>query len=291
MFKQISKLRYIPHSIFLCLLMASMAVMVVPSKKLCAQNLESNICDPDIWDTIVGRAWIEAQREIEISQSLITRPDSVLQLSCFDAFVIKAAGDATPFSGGGGNTAAIKTLITNTVTVSMASYLSSAGYSVNSGGGTMGSAYETDADAAFATQCATSVNVWSHFKCSNMPDLQAFVFDTLKSNDPRQLYTPTVAGGTSSNSCADKAGAAGTLVDHEDVWTAQIERLNTPAVAAVTPSYFDLVTTFSNMTSPTGACAAAIPTGVQIVTSSGAATAEMICPNPGCSYDGTNCVR
>tara|TARA_R110002124_G_scaffold287365_1_gene474090 strand:- start:22420 stop:23325 length:906 start_codon:yes stop_codon:yes gene_type:complete len=301
MFKQTTKFRYIPQAICLGLLMASFAIISTPSKKLCAANLESNICDPNIWDTIVGRAWIEAQREIEISQSLITRPDSVLQLSCFDAFVIKAAGDATPFSGATDKNA-IKTLITNTVTTSMTNYLGFAGYSVSSGGGTMaGLGYQTDANASFSSQCQTAMNVWTHFKCSNMPDLEAYVFDTLKKNDPRKIYTGTSVG-TSISRCTDKGytkkqqqeiNTKGIypLIDREEIWTRQIERLNSASVAASTPSYFDLVTTFSDMTSPIGACAAPIQTGVQIVTTSGASTPEMICPNPGCSYNGSSCVR
>jgi hypothetical protein len=292
MFKQISKLRYIPHSIFLCMLIASIAIIATPTKKACAQaNIESTICDPNIWDTIVGRAWMEAQREIEISQSLITRPDSVLQLSCFDAFVLKAASDATPFSSAV-DANATKALITSTVTTAMSSYLSFAGYSVSSGGGTMpGTGYNTDANATFSSQCTLAMNVWTHFKCSNMPDLRAVLFDNMRNNDPRKLYTGTSVG-TSVSSCSDKGiPSAGALVDNTDVWRAQIERLNTPSLVATIPSYFDLVTTFSSMTSPIGACSAAIPTGVQIVTTGGASTSEMVCPNPGCSYDGSNCVR
>lgn len=48
---------------------------------------QRNTCDPEFWDVLTDRAWMEAQREITQNQNLIPRPDSVLEITCFDSFL------------------------------------------------------------------------------------------------------------------------------------------------------------------------------------------------------------
>lgn len=48
---------------------------------------ERNTCDPEFWDVLKDRAWMEAQREVTQNQNLIARPDSVLEMTCFDSFL------------------------------------------------------------------------------------------------------------------------------------------------------------------------------------------------------------
>lgn len=45
---------------------------------------ERNTCDPEFWDVIKDRAWMEAQREITQNWNVIPRPDSVMALGCFN---------------------------------------------------------------------------------------------------------------------------------------------------------------------------------------------------------------
>lgn len=44
-------------------------------------------CDPDYYESLRSRAWLEAQREITQNQNLIVKPDSVLEYTCFDQFM------------------------------------------------------------------------------------------------------------------------------------------------------------------------------------------------------------
>ncbi len=44
-------------------------------------------CDPNFWDVLKDRAWMEGQRQITQNNNLIARPDSVLSLSCFDSML------------------------------------------------------------------------------------------------------------------------------------------------------------------------------------------------------------
>lgn len=41
-------------------------------------------CDPEFYDVLHARSWLEGKREVEIAQRLILKPDSVLEYSCFD---------------------------------------------------------------------------------------------------------------------------------------------------------------------------------------------------------------
>jgi|GEM_PF-1027663 len=291
MFKSGLKLRLVGQLACVFMLAFALTSFLPSANKAYAQNLESNVCDNNIWETMVGRAWMEAQREVEISQSIITRPDSVLELSCFDAWANKAGSVVGKiFSSSEDSGSATQAQIVLVTQESMASYLSGAQISTsNLGGGSLSSNYQTKADQAFSA-CKAQQTVWTEFKCKNMVDLRGVVFDALKDQDPRLSW---VDGG--SHRCPDAGAVVGgnVLFDHKDVWTKVLNSLNTPAVAAATPSgdYFDVVTTFSAMTAPTGACSAPIPTGVSIVQTDGNTTPEMICPNPGCSYSGGACVR
>ena len=46
---------------------------------------ESAACDADFMNQIYARAFIESDREVAVAQQYVSRPDSVLELSCFDA--------------------------------------------------------------------------------------------------------------------------------------------------------------------------------------------------------------
>ncbi len=52
-------------------------------------------CDPDYYDSLESRAWLEAQREITQNQNLIFKPDSVLEYTCFDRFLDELAQHAS----------------------------------------------------------------------------------------------------------------------------------------------------------------------------------------------------
>lgn len=41
-------------------------------------------CDPEFWDALEARTWMEGEREVEVAERLILKPDSVLEYSCFN---------------------------------------------------------------------------------------------------------------------------------------------------------------------------------------------------------------
>jgi len=69
---------------------------VVPISNLYAQNNApaETPCDPEYFDSLKSRAWLEAQREITQNQNLIFKPDSVFEYTCFDLYVNELADHA-----------------------------------------------------------------------------------------------------------------------------------------------------------------------------------------------------
>lgn len=47
-----------------------------------------NTCDPEYMKVLENKAWMAAQRQITQNNNLIARPDSILALSCFDAWTM-----------------------------------------------------------------------------------------------------------------------------------------------------------------------------------------------------------
>ena len=50
-------------------------------------------CDSEFYDVMSNRAWLESSREMEVAQTLINKPDSVLEYTCFDE-ILKKTGAA-----------------------------------------------------------------------------------------------------------------------------------------------------------------------------------------------------
>lgn len=72
---------------------------------------ERRTCDESFYDVLVDRATMEAQRELTQNQNIVPRPDSVLNMTCFDQFLDQQAwyadnffpGDPQNSAGGFGN--------------------------------------------------------------------------------------------------------------------------------------------------------------------------------------------
>ncbi len=56
-----------------------------------APEIADSPCDPDYYTSLRSRAWLEAQREITQNQNLISKPDSVLEYTCFDRQLLELA--------------------------------------------------------------------------------------------------------------------------------------------------------------------------------------------------------
>ena len=68
-------------------------VFILPSNGY-SQVIADTPCDPQYYESLSARAWLEAQREITQNQNLILKPDSVLEYTCFDRLVREYAEHA-----------------------------------------------------------------------------------------------------------------------------------------------------------------------------------------------------
>ncbi len=95
------KFRLYSRALLPCLYTAFIIGMsLLPSSSTLAQEVAESACDPDYYDTLESRAWLEAQREITQNQNLILKPDSVLEYTCFDRFMgVLAKNDDKLFTG------------------------------------------------------------------------------------------------------------------------------------------------------------------------------------------------
>jgi hypothetical protein len=271
-------------------------------------------CDPQFMQAMEARAWLEAQREITQNQNLISKPDSVLEYTCFNQFLNTAAknfslaGLSRQFSETGAwetegfTTTTTDDALTQVVGLALISYLQrnfpdpqpflGGRLTINPDRGWNGTV-----DGGSAYNCNVMARVWEAAKCQNFdtrtgtPGNDGFRdFLWYSANDPRNLPSAL----TQCQAPADVYAIA-----LADAFNGNQAMFVLPAASDTNPDgapYLkDDVKTYFNLILP-DACAAAIPTGVKIrrgsgnTTNPGTATSDdMICPNPGCSLVGGSC--
>ncbi len=229
-------------------------------------------CDPDYWNAMKGKAWMEAQREIEQNQNLIYKADSVLEYTCFDKFLNLLAKSAPDLFSETTHWGAITpaTDMANALEIlvgtAAADYVNDNFNHKFLGDRTDTPTYTLGAITAGDYNCDVMSQVWERAKCMNFVDKPVhddfFDLTMYDGNDARRL--PTVC-------TADTRWAANSQF-----------AANTGPTKYKTETY-NTYAAFFNVT----ACAApAIPTGVRVIRPPLAAYDERICVNPGCAHNG-----
>jgi hypothetical protein len=238
-------------------------------------------CDPDYWTALKGKAWMEAQREIEQNQNLIYKADSVLEYTCFDKFLnVLALRAPAMFSESGAwgavtpkpnMTAALEGL----VGTAAQEYVNQ-NFSHDFLGGRTGTpTYSLAGVAAGDYSCDIMARVWEAAKCMNFVDkTHDDFFDLTKYDgwDARELPNACAADPRWANqsAAASNTGAGG-------VPTYKAETYNT---------YSAFFTTTPSCSAPK------IPTGIKVNRPPIGPYDEYICINAGCAYSwsSANCV-
>ncbi len=241
-------------------------------------------CDPDYWNSMKAKAWLEAQREIAQNQNLIYKPDSVLEYTCFDKFLghlsnivhvqHRLFSETTTWGAIPGTN--METALSGLVGSALLSYINMNFSHVYLGGRGNGPGVGVSAVSSANYTCSTMSSVWQQAKCLNFVQTAPvnrtarddfFNLSWFASNDPRDI--PTVC-------TADARWANNTNL-----------ALNTPAVYTE-----ETFSTYANHFATTGCPAAPIPTGVRVTRNTFAPYDEKVCINPGCAYNvgGDNCV-
>lgn len=257
----------------------------------CATNpgdtgIATSSCDCQTWESLESRGWLEAQREITQNQNLIAKPDSVLEYSCLDQFANVAAGpgansfsDTMVFGPVAGRTPLSTDLaLTAVVGASNATYGAQYSHTFLGGRATVDHALPPVVVGG-AYSCTAMRMAWEAARCSNFmawPQDEFFTFEEHAADEKRRLPTP----------CAG-----------DSRWTGQIQRAltNPPWQAQFAGPAGTTYSGIVRQLTP-GACGLppnggmAIPTGITINTLQRGTYQDAFCTNPGCHYDGTQCV-
>lgn len=210
-------------------------------------------CDPDFWEVMDARAWMEGSREMEMAQRLILKPDSVLEYSCFDARKDQLSGGLS-FSSGN----AISLMISG----ALSGYLNN-NFNHSYGGGT----------ANGGSDCNSMQVVWDALRCHDFDDDKFLTFADLSSADPRDKPIQCPAGNRVS------------------LWNAALSAVYPDPARPPSGGGMEAVINYPALMSKTS-CSGVdpIPTGVMVMRG-GALVPDAVCPAIGCYFDGsTGCI-
>jgi hypothetical protein len=196
---------YILTIMLWALIAAAPSAWAKPPEPPAGPTTAPQTCDPDYWQSMSAKAWMEAEREIIQNKNLIYKPDSVMEYVCFDSFMMHSAkyvGDIfthTKYFDGqeiiprGKKDISLEYTLTSAVTDSLKTYLTN-NFSHTFFGDrakhmvTSTSDYAPgDASAMGKYACGIMRNVWATAKCENFIDNSEFddndgfyPFETLK---------------------------------------------------------------------------------------------------------------
>lgn len=204
-------------------------------------------CDPEFRKSLEYRGWQELQREIQVNEKYILKPDSVFALSCFGDAVNRVPSIFSQAPN------------TSAVTNAMSSYGSNFGHGffTNGSGGSQN---------VMDTSCGRMQGLWNNAAgaCRNFP---ATIYASLKiGDDPRSGMSCGAASWSTASGHLNNVGGM-PLTDGTTFDTVKLFLSTTDPLSTLGGS---------------GRCSAGIPTGVKIGAGSGSTIEEVVCGNPGC---------
>lgn len=258
-------------------------------------------CDPDYYESLKSRAWLEAQREITQNQNLIFKPDSVLEYSCFDQFLNVLAEHAGPppssnkmFTGtdrwgrivpGNMKPGNMKDTLTDLVAVAMDQYDES-NFNHHFLGGRDGAPQQQpsqnppvnlpDTVTPGAYTCSVMNGLWNRSRCMDFANNPAndgfFTFSEYDAAPEDKRFAPAVCPKNADFEAAQDLALdnATTAWEEDDVVT-----------------YFELFYPPSGCGPNSGDMVSKIRTGLVVNRTSGGLSKfnEYICVVPGCHYE------
>jgi hypothetical protein len=271
-------------------------------------------CDPQFMQAMSARAWLEAQREITQNQNLISKPDSVLEYSCFVGFLNRAAAnfeigglnrqfsETDAWTTAGFSDTSTDDALNNVVASALINYLEG---NFPDPQPYLGGRIDMDPVRPGANpvnggeyNCTVMAEVWEKARCQNFaadrPDLDGFHdFFWYVNNDPRDL--PHGLGACTADAATRTALITKYAENLDEAFNRKQDNFVIPDgednPPDATPYTIDDVQSYFDLILP-GACANAgayIPTGVTIRRGGAAGTPDGVCPNPGCSLVGGTC--
>jgi hypothetical protein len=271
----------------------SLAIVLASKTSQAASTIADSPCDPQYYESLSARAWLEAEREITQNQNLILKPDSVFEYTCFDRLIYELADHAdemfseTSRYGNPLSNTSMDDALQGLVGTSLITYIDN-NFGSKSGAGAYNLLYGHPAATGINHQpqpitagpsysCDIMARVWQAAKCIN--------FITNASTDGFFTFEEYATSATDKRYLPNAAGTCTAITAN---WS---DNLN---VALTTgPWTQDPVQTYFTLTDPvnctSGNCLCSgtpIPTGVRVVRTGYNLNEfdEKICLQPGCHF-------
>ncbi len=233
-------------------------------------------CDPNYYDSLKSRAWLEAQREITQNQNLITKPDSVLQYTCFDQFMGLLAFNTSVGNLFSGTLrwgvirppTSMTTALNALVGTALISYTASNFPHTFRGGRSPQVRAPIPVVPQPVYACAWMNTIWLESKCVNFVENSAtdgfYTFENYRNSPDKRILPVPCVGAPAS-------------------WTTEINR---STVNAFTPWQEDNASTYLNLLTQCNGTSLEIATGITVRRSKAQPSTylEKICVAPGCRY-------
>ncbi len=228
----------------------------MPAQGYAVGIIENPGCDPDFMTVVEDRAWMEGQREVEMAERLILKPDSVLEYSCFNELVNELAVAGSVFSDSPSLNASFEQI----VYTPLAEYIDQ-NFAHTFAGGTY--------TGAATAPCAAMNAVWDFSRCSDFNIDYFQTFQELAASDPRTVPEP-----------CDSAA-------RNDRWADAIALTTFPPAVPAVPGGADGLQSYNTLITAGSCTGTPIETGVTVARGSGEYN-DAVCPNPYCSYNGAS---
>ncbi len=187
-------------------------IMVHKADNACAgpATIAPTPCDPQYYESLENRAWLEAQREITQNQNLIFKPDSVLSYTCFEQYMgVLANQTQNMFSEsirwgnailGTDQDTSMDQALVNLVILSLGQYLdlNFHGSTTNTLGGRPEGPPRSDPTSTHGTvplpnnyNCQLMNQVWMQAKCYNFtaqPNDGFFTFENYDADPDKRMF-------------------------------------------------------------------------------------------------------
>lgn len=248
---------------------------------------QQETCNGAVLDAMKARAWMESQQEIEQNQTLVFKPDSVFEYTCFDQIVGITGEHAAPIFSETTYWGALhdsqhtdRALFAAVITPLRQWLQTNFGHTFL--GGRMGVNGRPQMDYAPVSNggggsytCDRMREVWKYAKCWNFgsdPKDQVYLsFDQIGPfGDPRLLPNPCAAAPVWSS---------GT----QAVW-----RKNPPWFTPYSQNNQQIFQLVGQRIRP-GQCGNPLPTGITVRMEGTEDFSDAVCTQPGCVYDGQQC--
>ncbi|MCD8563125.1 MAG: hypothetical protein LRY54_03580 [Alphaproteobacteria bacterium] len=248
-------------------------------------------CDVTVQDQMKRQAWMEGQREMEMAQRLILKPDSVLEYSCFKDEANHWSSAAGTFSnnGGGSPSGNLSNAINSLVLSSLSEYLKNYGHLF------LGGTFEEEGGKFLqqlgqtGSQCNPQYWVWYLAKCVNSPVTSEgrpshfFALSTLVDKDIRNM--PQSCPATEKNARDDLLK---TVQEKQDDFP---DPTKNPPLGVDNASHITGTASGDLYSKLLTTCGQPVKTGFKVKPLSGSTQVidDAVCIAPGCSYINGSC--